>query len=148
MDGSIDGWMDGQMDGWMDRWMDRQTDGQTDRRMDGRIDMYMYNYNLIESSCYIYNFTVSSAPLDGEQSLSDVKNMIHKLYTSLNVDVHQVWLSSLCPSIHLFTIHPFIHPFIYLSIHLSIHPFIYSSIILSFYPTNSFYYSYNSQTLS
>ena len=29
-------------------------------------------------------------PLDGEKSLSDVKNMIHKLYTSLNVDRHQV----------------------------------------------------------
>ena len=28
--------------------------------------------------------------LDGEESLSDVKNMIHKLYTSLNVDRHQV----------------------------------------------------------
>lgn len=30
------------------------------------------------------------APLDGEKSLSDVRNLIHKLYTSLNVDRHQV----------------------------------------------------------
>ena len=43
----------------------------------------MYNYVLF---CYI----VSTVPLKGEQSLSDVKNMIHKLYTSLNVDSHQV----------------------------------------------------------
>ena len=28
--------------------------------------------------------------LDGEKSLSDVRNVIHKLYTSLNVDRHQV----------------------------------------------------------
>ena len=33
---------------------------------------------------------VFSVPLDGEKSLSDAKNMIHKLYTSLNVDRHQV----------------------------------------------------------
>ena len=30
--------------------------------------------------------------LDGEKSLSDVRNMIHKLYTSLNVEKHQVLL--------------------------------------------------------
>ena len=36
--------------------------------------------------------SVSMVPLDGEQSLSDVKNMIYKLYTSLNVDWHQVWV--------------------------------------------------------
>ncbi len=35
-------------------------------------------------------YIVSAAPLKGEQSLSDVKNMIHKLFTSLNVDAHQV----------------------------------------------------------
>lgn len=29
-------------------------------------------------------------PLDGEKSLSDVRNMIHKLYTQLNVDTHQL----------------------------------------------------------
>ena len=28
--------------------------------------------------------------LDGEKSVSDVRNMIHKLYTSLNVEKHQV----------------------------------------------------------
>ena len=28
--------------------------------------------------------------LDGEKSLSDVRNMIHRLYTSLNVEKHQV----------------------------------------------------------
>lgn len=36
------------------------------------------------------SFIAFSVPSDGEQSLSDVKNMIHKLYTSLNVDRHQV----------------------------------------------------------
>ena len=29
-------------------------------------------------------------PLDGVQGLDEVKNMIHKLYTSLNIDQHQV----------------------------------------------------------
>ena len=29
-------------------------------------------------------------PLDGMQGLDEVKNMIHKLYTSLNIDQHQV----------------------------------------------------------
>jgi len=27
---------------------------------------------------------------DGEQTLGDVRNMIHKLYSSMNVDKHQV----------------------------------------------------------
>ena len=29
-------------------------------------------------------------PVDGVQGLDDVKSMIHKLYTSLNIDQHQV----------------------------------------------------------
>ena len=29
-------------------------------------------------------------PLDGVQGLDEVKSMIHKLYTSLNIDQHQV----------------------------------------------------------
>ena len=33
-------------------------------------------------------------PLDGEQSLSDIRNLIHKLYASLNVDGHQVRMMS------------------------------------------------------
>lgn len=33
---------------------------------------------------------VYSVPVEGERALSDVKNMIHKLYTSLNVDKHQL----------------------------------------------------------
>ena len=33
---------------------------------------------------------VYSVPAEGERALSDVKNMIHKLYTSLSVDKHQV----------------------------------------------------------
>ena len=37
-----------------------------------------------------FTFLVYSVPLDGEKSLSDVKNMIYKLYTSLSVDRHQV----------------------------------------------------------
>ena len=33
---------------------------------------------------------IVQAPLDGTQGLDDVKNMIHKLYTSLNIDQHQL----------------------------------------------------------
>ena len=33
---------------------------------------------------------VYSVPVEGERALSDVKNMIHKLYISLSVDKHQV----------------------------------------------------------
>lgn len=29
-------------------------------------------------------------PVDGVQGLDEVKNMIHKLYTALNIDQHQV----------------------------------------------------------
>lgn len=39
---------------------------------------------------FLFILLVYSVPSDGEESLSDVKNMIHKLYTSLNVDTHQV----------------------------------------------------------
>ena len=39
---------------------------------------------------FVSCFNTAKFPLDGEQSLSDVKNMIHKLYTSVNVDRHQV----------------------------------------------------------
>lgn len=35
-------------------------------------------------------FLVYNLPSDGGQALSDVKNMIHKLYSSLNVEKHQV----------------------------------------------------------
>lgn len=44
---------------------------------------------------HVYVFTcfcgcVGKFPLDGEKSLSDVRNMIHKLYSSLNVGQLQV----------------------------------------------------------
>lgn len=38
---------------------------------------------------HFYNH-VGKFPLDGEKSLSDVRNMIHKLYSSLNVGQLQV----------------------------------------------------------
>ncbi len=47
--------------------------------------------------CVIINSSFSPARFtaDGERSVGDVRNMIHKLYSSLNVDRHQVRLSHL-----------------------------------------------------
>lgn len=38
----------------------------------------------------VYCLCAVKLPLDGVQGLDDVKSMIHKLYTSLNIDQHQV----------------------------------------------------------